>query len=77
MTKATIGTVRYGHNEYQRVKGKWFVLAWGWWPEGTNPRWGWIDIPLTKVPVEVRLYWYVLEADDRSGKKEHRRCQDR
>lgn len=47
-------TFALGQNRFRLdARGNWSVLPWGWWPTGSNPRYGWSSVEASKVPKEV------------------------
>lgn len=40
---------------WKHIKGSWYVMMWGWWPDGNGlPAWRWQHIEDDRVPRELK-----------------------
>ena len=45
--------IKHGKNQFKLVGEQWYILTFGWFPAGTNPRYSWEKIDKSNVPSEV------------------------
>ena len=59
MSKVEIRPASYqvGPQHWRRVEGQWQVQMWGWWPNGSSPRWSWETVADARVPQELKDRW--------------------
>lgn len=55
MSETTVASVKYGEQHWQRSGGRYFVVMWGWWPNGgERPSSRWVEVEDHRVPAAVK-----------------------